>query len=79
MLSRGVSPLEQQEMRDGAQSQSVVRAERSPRYILFLCHTSPEKNQMAVGMSKRRDEDEKDKFHTFSFEKREGKKGAGYQ
>lgn len=50
MLGQGVSPLEQREMRDGAQSQSVVRAERSPRCVLFLCHTSPEKNQMAIGM-----------------------------
>lgn len=79
MLGRGASPLEQREMRDGAQSQSVVRAERRPRCVLFLCLTSPEKKQMAAGMSKRRDEDEKDKFRTFSFEKREGMKGAGYQ
>ena len=65
MLGWETSPLEQREMRDGAQSQSVVRAGRSPRRLPFLCHTFPEKKQMAVCMSKRRDEDEKDSLYFF--------------
>ena len=72
MLGWETSPLGQREMRDGAQSQSMVRAGRSPRCLPFLCHTSPEKKQMAVCMSKRRDEDEKDSFVFFPL--RRGKK-----